>query len=239
MRYVLVDADAGTTLVAAEEIRGFFVARADPAPDVVFVGVDEAPAAPRRAEHAVLRVENHRRERIGQYYIGRVARRADETPAVVSFRPFPHRCEHEAAAAIWARWASPAPLRAGEWRRWTANGYEDWLHVAGNSWFTLNRPDARLNPEIIADLDGELMPTRSAFYIAVGEAFNGPGGYVGDNRDALADFLSTDDEAGPPARAVWRNFDASERLLGRPFVESILEIAGELGAEISLHRSTD
>jgi RNAse (barnase) inhibitor barstar len=168
-----------------------------------------------------------------------VARRVGEAAATVSFKPFPYRCEYEAAAAIWARWASPPPLRMGEWLEWPASVQEDWLHVVQNSWFALNRPPARLDTGTIAQLDGEQMPTLSAFYIALGEAFNGPGGYVGSNRDALAECLTSDSGEGPPARVIWRNFDASERLLGRSFLDSIRELAGGLGVDLSVRSSAD
>jgi RNAse (barnase) inhibitor barstar len=70
-------------------------------------------------------------------------------------------------------------------------------------------------------LDGRHVTSQDAFYCAVGEAVNGPGGYFGWNLDALNDCLSGGFGAETPLTLEWSSFDTARAL---PQLDTILEI---------------
>jgi RNAse (barnase) inhibitor barstar len=73
-------------------------------------------------------------------------------------------------------------------------------------------------------LDGGQVTDEDAFYCAVGEAVNGPGGYFGWNLDALNDCLSGGFGAETPFTLEWSAFDTARAL---PRLDTILEIFAE------------
>lgn len=151
--YVLIDEVTREVLVAAGDVSGFFVDLEGQSPEVVFRGVHELDERRTRAEDAVLEIRNWRREKIGEYFIGRAVRDRSQTgsahgPALnTSFRQFGNRCEYPEAAKIWRYWASDVDSRRGEWTRWPAESQDGWLHVVQNSWFTTGRSAGRYGDE--------------------------------------------------------------------------------------------
>ncbi|WP_234437108.1 barstar family protein [Streptomyces maremycinicus] len=87
--------------------------------------------------------------------------------------------------------------------------------------------------EEVVHLDGGQISTKSGFYCALGEAVNGPGGYFGSNLDALADCISSGFGEGPPARIIWRNFQASQESLDRAFLDSIVGLMREFRVDLA------
>ncbi|MFE2341247.1 barstar family protein [Streptomyces sp. NPDC059431] len=77
----------------------------------------------------------------------------------------------------------------------------------------------------IYELDGERIRTLEDFWLVIGEAVNGPGGYFGGNLDAFNDCLrggfGTPDDGD--FRIVWRRHEVSRRMLGHPETARQLE----------------
>lgn len=237
--YVVSDEESGRVLVAAEGVEGFFVDPEEEAAEVTFLRAHEVAKSKRRAEGAVMTVMNRQRKKIGEYFIGRVVlgdigvEESGESISKVACRVFGSRCEYPEAERIWLRWASGIALEAGEWVQRPASYQGAWLHVVQNSWFASKRRAARYGVEEVVQLDGGQITTESGFYCALGEAINGPGGYFGSNLDALADCISSSFGDGPPARIVWRNFQASQESLDHAFLDSIVGLMRELRVDLA------
>ena len=238
--YVVSDEESGRVLVAAEGVEGFFVDPEEGASEVAFLTVHELGKGMRRIEDAVMVVMNRQREKIGEYFVGRVvlgdADVADSGNNIsrLSFRFFGNRCEYPEAEIIWPRWASGIALERGEWLRWPVSYQGAWLHIVQNSWFASNRRAARYGVDEVVHLNGAQISTELGFYCALGEAINGPGGYFGSNLDALADCISSSFGEGPPARIVWQNFQASQKFVDHAFLESIVGLMRELRVDLDI-----
>ncbi|MFK0261416.1 barstar family protein [Streptomyces angustmyceticus] len=237
--YVVVNEGSGSVLVAAEGVEGFFVAPEEESSDVAFQRVHEVERGRRRAEDAVLEVMNRQREKVGEYFIGRVVlgdagvEVSDGHISRVTYQFFGNRCEYPEAEKIWRRWASGIALEKGEWLRWPVSYQSAWLHVVQNSWFTSNRRAARHGVDNVVHLDGAQISTKSGFFCALGEAVNGPGGYFGSNLDALADCISSSFSEGPPMKIVWRNFKASQESLDSVFLDSVAGVLREFRVDFA------
>ncbi|MEV7844562.1 barstar family protein [Streptomyces cyaneofuscatus] len=237
--YVVSDEESGRVLVAAEGVEGFFVDPEEESSEVAFLRAHEVEKGRRRVEDAVMAVMSRQREKIGEYVIGRVVLGDTDVEepggniSRVAYRFFGNRCEYPEAERIWPRWASGIALEKGEWVRWPANYQSAWLHVVQNSWFASNRRAARYGVGEVVHLDGGQIFTKSGFYCALGEAVNGPGGYFGSNLDALADCISSSFGEGPPARIVWRNFQASQESLDHAFLDSIVDLMSEFHVDLA------
>ncbi|WP_371614523.1 barstar family protein [Streptomyces sp. NBC_00454] len=75
------------------------------------------------------------------------------------------------------------------------------------------------------ELDGERIRTLEDFWLVIGEAVNGPGGYFGRNLDSFNDCLrggfgTPDDD---DFKIVWLRHEVSRRLLGHPETARRLE----------------
>ncbi|GGS07480.1 hypothetical protein Snoj_10980 [Streptomyces nojiriensis] len=231
--YVVSDEESGDVLVAAEGVEGFFVAPEEELSEVAFLRAHEVEKGRRRVEEAVLGVMNRRREKVGEYFIGRVVlgdtglAAPDGNISRVEYRFFGNRCEYPEAERIWRRWASGIALEKGEWLRWPMSYQSAWLHVVQNSWFTSNRRAARYGVDDVIYLDGAHISTKSGFFCALGEAVNGAGGYFGSNLDALTDCISSNCGEGPPVKIVWRDFQVSQAFLDGAFLDSVAEVMRE------------
>ncbi|MFI7454942.1 barstar family protein [Nonomuraea sp. NPDC049714] len=235
--YRIVDEESGDVLVAAENVRGFFVEQESESMNVAFLGVHQVNKAKHRVENAYLEIANYRHEKIGEYYVGRVARTGTDVEFAVDDLPsisfyFGALCEYPRAGKVWQRWASEDDLRRDEWVQWPLSYHETWLHVVQNSWFASLRRAARYEYGETVYLDGSKIATKPGFYCALGEAMNGPGGYFGSNLDAVAECISSGLEEAPPAQIVWRNFQFSRTSLGNGFVDAILALMCEFDIEV-------
>ncbi|GII75540.1 hypothetical protein Sru01_05220 [Sphaerisporangium rufum] len=235
--YVLVNEEYGDVVVAAEEIEGFFVAPEAENSKVVFHGVSEVSEERTVIEEGVLKIVDFRRQKVGEYYIGRVILGEREAgspggPATrVPCRFFGDRCDCPGAAKVWRRWAMGGIVE-GEWLRWPAIEHCSWLHVVQNAWFTAGHRAARYGANDIVYLNGSNIYNKASFYCAFGEAVNGPGGYMGSNLDAMADCMSSNCGDGALAKIIWRDFEVSQRLLECSFVEAILDIMHEKQVDV-------
>jgi len=226
--YRLVDESRAIVLVEAEELEGFFVSPGDDVPEVVFRRANLSDERPRQVEDAVLEIVNGRRDKVGEYLVGRVIF-GDVEPERVAFRFFGDRCEFSEAAGIWRRWGSGPPLRAGEWLRLPVGHHPAWLHVVQNSWFATGHGSGGGADAEVLTLNGASVVTKAGFYCALGEAARGPGGYFGSNLDALADCLRSGSAGKRRARLLWNGFFSSEEALGTEFLDAVTAVLEEFG----------
>src|SRR5688572_21394641 len=75
-----------------------------------------------------------------------------------------------------------------------------------------------LSPSIVYELPGDRISSLDDFWIAIGEAINGPGGYFGKNLDAFIDCLQGG--MGTPDAGIytirWLNSELSRTALAYP-----------------------
>jgi RNAse (barnase) inhibitor barstar len=91
-------------------------------------------------------------------------------------------------------------------------------------------------------LDGRKIHDVKDFYREIGRAVNGPGGYFGDNLDALADCLrgGFGTPADEPYEFDWAHSDLSRRQLrdtrrgGHPFVDAVQDVFDDAGVTLRL-----
>ncbi|MFF3748801.1 barstar family protein [Streptomyces kronopolitis] len=238
--YRLVNQEAQSELITAEDIRGFFVSPdCTPPNDVTFTNVHSFHQTRKKTDDTELEILNHRQEKIGEYYIGPTSlsspdpRQESIRCASLSYSFFGYRCEFPMAGEVWRRWADRDPIKLGEWERHPVEFHESWLHVAQTAWFTARRRAIRYGTDEIAYIDGSKTSTRPAFYCALGEAVNGPGGYFGSNLDALIDCLSSTRKAGLTFRVTWDRFSSSREELGEGFVTQAVDIMERFGVQVT------
>jgi len=141
------------------------------------------------------------------------------TPGLVdlTIRAYCHAIE-EGAGAVWELVRNGRLDRPGLWRSY---GRRAWLSVALNR--RVRGPAGVLDGRGVVDVD--------AFYCALGEAVNGPGGYFGWNLDALVDCLRGG-WGTPPAALRWQESAvARERV---PEFEDVVSILRDGGVDVRL-----
>ncbi|MEU6098090.1 barstar family protein [Streptomyces sp. NPDC047079] len=236
----LVDKESRNVLVAAEDVRGFFVDPDEEPPETVtFVRAHRIDPRARKTESTEFEVVGQDGKRIGAYYVGRVTAAFRQAPDAVGTLPdvdyslFGHVCEYPEAGEMWRRWAQGGPVEAGEWRRYPAGAQESWLHVVQTAWFSSGRRATRYGPTETAVIEGADIGTKASLYCAVGEAVNGPGGYFGSNLDALHDCLRTmRRDSDRPLRVLWRRFPVSREALGNDYTDAVLSVFQESDVEV-------
>lgn len=232
--YRLINSDTLDVLLAAEDLHGFFGTSAQrQTSEVIFTGVSCAPKIPKgEVDDIELHVVDFRGEVIGSYYIGRVQLKgSSEGHVTASF--YGYSCPFPLAGDMWRRWASDRPLGMGEWASYPVEAHASWLHVVQTAWFESGRGAARYESTESIAIDGGMMLDRSGLYCAVGEAFNGVGGYFGSSLDGLADCLSASRNS-MPVRVTWRNSTVSKNRLGSDFFISVVTLMQEYDIEVVL-----
>lgn len=136
--------------------------------------------------------------------------------------------------SLWQRWCDESrPLVPGEWVHLSGTRRRSWLQIVGSFWSVTGyeaRPGA--GP---ARLDGRLVQDETSFYLALGEALSGPGGYAGSNLDALDDCLSMLEIRRRRTGLVWDHFSASRVVLEPEFLAVVLDILDERAVAVD-HR---
>lgn len=82
-------------------------------------------------------------------------------------------------------------------------------------------------------LDGRYVTDRSALFLALGEAVNGPGGYFGANLDALNDCLRGGFGATAPFVLDWPDSETARTHLVAYF-DSALDVFRDHGVDVRL-----
>ncbi|GAB2889752.1 barstar family protein [Streptomyces mayteni] len=242
MTYLLRHEGAGPTLAHARELTGFFTGPEEDEEEHENGGWRPFQLLGCTLEPELTRLLDHPRRRelpnvdlvfldangqsIGRYYVG--------GPTVLAQHPaadgtvdlllngFFFRYPHPAAEAVWAAWRRAFPPAPGGW---AADGPEHragWLEAVRIRASTPGvRPLDDPPPGATYELAGGLVTDAAAFYCALGEAINGPGGYFGGTSDALRDCLAGGFGARPPFRLVWHDHDVTRRSL--PDLDRLVE----------------
>ncbi|MFI5714185.1 barstar family protein [Kribbella sp. NPDC051620] len=205
---------------------------------MTFLMVHEVNTDRRQVDESVLKIRSSRSGKIGEYSIGRVVRKEISQASGrgiipnVTYKSFGAVGEFPEAARIWIRWVSEVPLDGGEWINMSPSFQAAWLDVVQKSWFATSRGAARYGPSAVVELEGTQISSRTAFYCALGEAINGPGGYYGSSLDGLADCIRSSFGEGPPSRISWRDFQSSAESRDRAYLKSILDVLDEFHIEL-------
>ncbi|BCY06512.1 barstar family protein [Actinoplanes sp. L3-i22] len=130
------------------------------------------------------------------------------------------------AKPLWDAWLVAPPAEPDTW-----TGLSPWMR---HEWLRLALAHAHLRgPDRPAGgtyhLDGRYVTDMNAFFCAIGEAVNGPGGYFGWVWDALRDCLGGGWGAETPFRLVWSHVEVAREHLGDETVD-------ELVAEMARHQ---
>lgn len=80
-----------------------------------------------------------------------------------------------------------------------------WLQLVSRRHFTQSTNIEDKPANLIYELDGTFITDNPSFFIALGEAINGPGGYFGKCLDSVSDCLCGDFGATTPLTLVWKN----------------------------------
>ncbi|GAA0843593.1 barstar family protein [Streptosporangium amethystogenes subsp. fukuiense] len=114
------------------------------------------------------------------------------------------------AREIFQTWYDGGPAESNLWARYDRLLQHEWSGLA-----LCHRPQGLPDKptEATYHLDGRFVTDIDAFYCAIGEAINGPGGYFGWNLDALDDCLRGGWGATSPFRLVWHHSDVARRHL--------------------------
>jgi hypothetical protein len=161
----------------------------------------------------------------------------DIASAGLSWHPLPTRVRE-----IWDRWYAGAPTDRNEWARYDSFLRRHWLLCAKADHRRVSTPDPPAGATY--DLDGSFVTDLVAFHCALGEAVNGPGGYLGDDLDALDDALRHGHGATTPFRLVWHDAEVARAHLipghGRrgwtptPTLDDLLSWLGARSVDVEL-----
>jgi RNAse (barnase) inhibitor barstar len=130
-----------------------------------------------------------------------------------------HDSPQSGARHIWERWRTARPDKINQCAEYRSEGRREWLIVVGRSSFRQTRPVDRPAGGVY-HLDGAHVIDETSFYLAVGEAINGPGGYFGWNLDALNDCLYGGFGATTPFTLIWSDSQVARRSLTRTLEEA-------------------
>ncbi|MFD1938544.1 barstar family protein [Nonomuraea mangrovi] len=117
-----------------------------------------------------------------------------------------------AAREIFQMWYDGGPAEPGLWAHYDRLLQREWLGLAvSRHCLQGGLPDKSAGTTY--HLDGRFVTDIDAFYCAIGEAVNGPGGYFGWNLDALHDCLGGGWGAARPFQLIWHHSDVARRHL--------------------------
>ncbi|WP_069884618.1 barstar family protein [Streptomyces luteocolor] len=143
------------------------------------------------------------------------------------------------AGVVWDIWWWGRPTEPNLWARHGAEGRAHWLAVARRA---PRRRGPTPGPGATYHLDGRHITDEPAFYCALGEALDGPGGYAGRDADTLQRCLHGGTGAVPPFTLVWHDARVARTCLGvtprtdgrPPCFEELLGRLALLGVEAVL-----
>jgi len=241
--YRIAEDGTGRIVATFEEIDGFFTELSEdcPAP-VTLIGVREVPSVlPLSASDVELQVRDRRGQLIGRYYIGRVT---VEAPAGMQGSDdlkadfFGYRKPYPYASEIWAAWAAGRPAASGAWMQLPPAAHASWLHVVQNAWFTAGNKASCVycDNSREVDIQGSELTSVASIYCALGEAFNGPGGYFGSNPNALVDCLQQSCEFRPlHPRIHFYELSAAKLNVGGEEIDFAISALQRFGVDVCVH----
>ncbi|GAB7109939.1 barstar family protein [Streptomyces phaeofaciens JCM 4814] len=118
-----------------------------------------------------------------------------------------------AARPIWERWCLGRPETNNRWAAYAPNGREAWLSL-------VCRQPRRTGPDAqhrTYQLDGRYITDLTSFYLAFGEAINGPGGSYGAGFFWFWDSFKGGAGAIPPFTVVWNDWQVAAPRLRYPY----------------------
>jgi hypothetical protein len=116
------------------------------------------------------------------------------------------------ARDLWAGWMEGRPAEFGTWVPLSAAMRHEWLRLALADHRYGAAPDRPAGG--VHRLAGRHVTDLNAFFCAMGEAVNGPGGYFGWNPAALEDCLHGKWGATTPFRLLWSDAEVARQHLG-------------------------
>ncbi|MGW0883052.1 barstar family protein [Streptomyces sp. NPDC002671] len=151
-----------------------------------------------------------------------------------------HRPVPGYARPVWDRWLAGPPEAPGVWAGLDTRQREAWLELVRERGCRLKhqgRPAGH-----VYGLDGRHITDEPGLFLALGEAVNGPGGYLGGCVDALVDCLRGNFGYTAPATLLWRDAATAREHLshvltpeGEPcdLVALVLEVLAEGGMRVT------
>ncbi|MGW7660702.1 barstar family protein [Streptomyces sp. NPDC054756] len=119
----------------------------------------------------------------------------------------------EYARPVFDRWLAGPPGTAGAWAGLGTRERSAWLGLVRER--ACRRPHRDRPAGYAYVLDGRHVTDLPGLYLALGEAVNGPGGYVGGCLDALDDCLRGTFGPTAPATLLWREAATAREHLSR------------------------
>ncbi|GIE78502.1 hypothetical protein Aph02nite_44520 [Actinoplanes philippinensis] len=191
------------------DITGLFRQRADPwppGPPVTLLGCRPGPTGSIEAELAHVRTDGTVSSMPGEHNV---------RGKIVATRPSAHGdglvdltldgpiMEPLAGVdrALWDMWRSGGPTRPHLWAALDRGGRRRWVRAAA-----LHRSHEPDKPAgTVYHLDGRHVTDEDAFYCALGEAINGPGGWFGTDLFWVHECATGDGGATPGFRLIWHD----------------------------------
>ncbi|MEV4478601.1 hypothetical protein [Micromonospora coxensis] len=126
---------------------------------------------------------------------------------------------HAMARRLWDRFRVSQP-QPGEWRTLEVGAREAWLEVAGLRYAESAPKGNHSVPLREIVMEGDEVKDVASFFCAIGEAFRGPGGYIGQSftelDESLGDYLQ-----GAAVRLIWRDISVA-----RSSLSAVMDISG-------------
>ncbi|MFD5950349.1 barstar family protein [Streptomyces collinus] len=144
------------------------------------------------------------------------------------------------ARPLWDRWLAGPPEAPGAWAGLDTREREAWLELVRDRGCRLKHQDRPAGQSY--ELDGRHITDEPSLYLALGEAFNGPGGYFGGCVAALTDCLRGTFGYTAPATLLWRDIAPARKHLshvltaeGEPYdlVALVLDVLAEGGVRVT------
>ncbi|MET9688752.1 hypothetical protein ABZY81_09775 [Streptomyces sp. NPDC006514] len=178
----------------------------------------DAPIQTLRGDIEVLVLDTEGRP-MGRYALWGAKLAVGDTPEYLVVTAQTGLPPHAEARRLWDRFRD-SPPRRGEWCTLQVGSREAWLEVAGLRYAeSAPRGECSIPPREIV-MRGDEIKDVASFFCAIGEAFRGPGGYIGQSftelEESLEDYLK-----GTPVRLTWRNISVA-----RSSLSAVMEIAG-------------
>jgi hypothetical protein len=126
---------------------------------------------------------------------------------------------HAEARRLWDRFRV-SPPRRGEWRTLKVGAREAWLEVAALRHAESAHKGKHAIPPGEIVMGGDEIKDVASFFCAIGEAFRGPGGYLGQSftelEESLGDYLE-----GASVRLIWQEISVA-----RSSLSAVMNIPG-------------